>query len=302
MVNTAYIDRMVDRWSTQHNLKKIKYRNEWKILCPMHGDQQQSLFINRENGKWYCFGCARGNKNFMNLVKEMAEKFGEPVDYAEAQAWGIYVPEHETRRRVEVITCQLSWLGKEYLTSRGFTAEQISKIDRNLVLKQMKVDGRWFLRFDVFDFAHKMKGWVRRSMDGEKAWLNKTGFDSERYLYGEWLIRPEESRVVIVEGAMDYLKVWLAGYPVLAVLNFRKASLKVARLVGHSKNASLVFFLDQDVPVDGEKMGEWVNSCRMFNVGCEIVKIKTKEEDDPGNLSIPQIQGYLGERWGRTYR
>jgi len=209
------------------------------------------------------------------------------------------VPEHETRKRVEIVTCPLAGTGREYLDQRGFTPEQINKINRNLVLKQMKVDGRWFLRFDVYDFDHKMVGWVRRSMDGEKAWLNKTGFDSERYMYGEWLVKPGDEKIVMVEGAMDYLKVWLAGYPVLAVLNFRKASLKVARLALHQRH--LVFFLDQDVPVNGGKTEEWTSSCRMFGVEYEIVKIKTKEEDDPGNLSIPQIQEYLGEPWGRRY-
>lgn len=267
--------------------------NEWKILCPIHGDTQQSLFINRENGKWYCFGCSRGSSNFMDLVKKIAEVYDEKVDYRTAKDSGFIVFDNKKKRRVDIVYSDLISSGKDYLSSRGYSLDQIGELKRVFDIKQMRVDGRWFLRLDIKDFNGEFVGWVRRSIDGEKVYLNKTGFDAERYFYGEWVLPENPKKVVIVEGAFDLYKVWLAGYDCLAVINFKRASLKLARLLKRCRGVEIIFFFDADVKNTSRKYLDWVESCNLFNINNGAVFLP-QSVDDPGALSIEDIRTYLG--------
>jgi len=293
-MQTGYIDKKVEEWSTHFHLKKKHAGSgEWRILCPFHEDTDQSLFINRETGKWYCFGCAHGSKHFMNLVKKMAEKFGETIDYAAARAGGIFIPEEVKKPSVKVVTTAFETRGRDYFIGRGFTLQDLRKIEGNFFLKQMKVNGRWFLRFDVFDFNHSFVGWVRRSLDGDKLYLNKTGFDSQRYFYGEWVLPKTIKKVAIVEGVFDVYKVWLASFPVLGMINYKKASLKVARLLEWCHPEELVFVFDSDVSADSSKAKDWMDACNLFKVRGSIVSLG-KQWDDPGAMPIYEIETLLG--------
>lgn len=67
---------MQDRRSTSLNqfIAALKHYNiyqeddQYKIICPFHGDKNPSLQINKQTGFFYCYGCGLSGDAF-ELVK-----------------------------------------------------------------------------------------------------------------------------------------------------------------------------------------------------------------------------------------
>ncbi|MGC2398214.1 MAG: DNA primase [Acidobacteriaceae bacterium] len=118
-------------------------------LCPFHGEKTASFSVHAVRQFYHCFGCGEGgdvfsfvqkldNVSFHEAVKLVAQKSGIPLPKREASS-----PEEaeETRQRgklLELHELATSWFqeqlrspegsrAREYLSSRGVTAETIAK-------------------------------------------------------------------------------------------------------------------------------------------------------------------------------
>ena len=291
------IEKKVLEWNSKLGLKATLVKGEWTMRCPFHEDSDPSFGINSENGHWHCFGCGVGGKNFYYLVRKMAEKYGWEVEAEYVEARGsIKVSPYrlggEEPKKAKVKWFSVDDLGIAYFKSRGFTEFQARAVIKDFEIRQAFYSHVRYLVFPIADWDGTYLGYVRRSIEGEKDYRASTGFDAERYFYGEWMLDFNAPKVHLVEGPFDYLKVRLAGYQVLAALNFKKASLKLARLRERFKG-EIVNFWDADVTPDTKKWKEWVSYEQMFGIPHSSVS-PTEAQDDPGKMSLGEIRGLLG--------
>src|SRR3989339_872213 len=115
----------------------------WKGLCPFHGEKTPSFMVHREKQVWHCFGCGLGGDIF-----EFIEKF-ENVDFPEAleilaRKAGVELSRevqpgasNKRTRLFQLLSEAVNFYqeqlksdpgssARQYLASRGVTAESIS--------------------------------------------------------------------------------------------------------------------------------------------------------------------------------
>ena len=115
----------------------------WKGLCPFHGEKTPSFMVHREKQIWHCFGCGLGGDIF-----EFIEKF-ENVDFPEAleilaRKAGVELSRevqpgasNKRTRLFQLLSEAVNFYqeqlksdpgssARQYLASRGVTAESIS--------------------------------------------------------------------------------------------------------------------------------------------------------------------------------
>jgi DNA primase len=115
----------------------------WKSNCPFHSEKSPSFYVNPQFQRYKCFGCGESGDVLTFLEKYEGMTFGEALEYLAERA-GIalqkmqYSAEDEQRQRLSaalnlakeyyhflLTEHQAGEPAREYLTSRGITAESI---------------------------------------------------------------------------------------------------------------------------------------------------------------------------------
>ena len=303
------IEQMVMEWDAKHDLQAKPAGSEWIMLCPFHSDTKPSFGINAETGAWHCFGCGVGSSQFKSLIWKMAREYGDRVPSEISQMEKtIPISIFKTDQKAHVKTFWPDAVGEAYLVhQRGFTEKEAKWMIANCDIRQLFVGDCRFIRFNAYDFGNTYQGWVQRSMEGDKRYMNRPGFDAARFMYGEWMLNLKAPEVQLVEGAFDYFKVLFAGFNPLAILGYESASLKLARLRKIYKG-SIAFFFDEDIDFDADdlsgkkveinpfrsvdKAKKWLDYATMFKFDWRVVTIP-KGMDDPGKMTSAQIRECL---------
>ena len=233
--------------ANKHLSVGIKSGNEWMVKCVFHDDSNASMQFNVAKGLFICFSChARGN------TKTLMRKLG--ISY---QQEGLDVAE---------ITARLDAL-------RNPTAEVLTTLDESFLLQYDFETGYWASRgFSMttraaFDLGyHPLHDYVTipiRNIDGGllgviKRYIGKDVEQNQRYRYpkgfkrscnmfGSWLVQHDEEcdTVVLVEGAIDAMKVWQAGYQSLAVYG-SSISTQQIRILKRLGIVRIVLMFDDD--------------------------------------------------------
>jgi len=130
-------------------IKLRKAGANWTALCPFHKEKSGSLYIYAAQGNYYCFGCHEhgdvftfvqkmDNISFPEAVRAVATKMGIPLPKREfsspheAHEAGlrrqlIDVHEAATQYFQQALNSPEAARAREYMTSRGITAETIAK-------------------------------------------------------------------------------------------------------------------------------------------------------------------------------
>jgi len=130
-------------------IKLRKAGANWTALCPFHKEKSGSFHIYATQGNYYCFGCHEhgdvfsfvmkmDNVSFPEAVRTVATKMGIPLPKREfnspqeAQEAGlrrqlIDVHEAATQYFQQALNSPEAARAREYMTSRGITAETIAK-------------------------------------------------------------------------------------------------------------------------------------------------------------------------------
>ena len=130
-------------------IKLRKAGANWTALCPFHKEKSGSFHIYATQGNYYCFGCHEhgdvfsfvmkmDNVSFPEAVRAVAVKIGIPLPKREfnspqeAQEAGlrrqlIDVHEAATQYFQQALNSPEAARAREYMTSRGITAETIAK-------------------------------------------------------------------------------------------------------------------------------------------------------------------------------
>jgi DNA primase len=242
-----------------------------KGLCPFHDEKTPSFNVTPARGLWYCFSCAEGGDvikfvqkidglGFAEAVERLAARLGIELRYEQ----GGHVPGQEQtlrRRLVEAHRAAADWfaeqlttpgaaIGREFLTSRGFSLEDAAKFgvgyapnEWDALIRHLR--GRGFTEADLLTGGLASQGrrgaidrfrgrliWpiadlagdviafgarkLRDDDDGPK-YLNTPEsplFKKSSVLYGADLARraiQQRRQAVIVEGYTDVMACHLAG-------------------------------------------------------------------------------------------
>lgn len=216
----------------------LRNGSEWMVRCCFHENEgSPSMQFNVEKGMFVCFSCGAGggmktlSKHLgirhqdpavdvndligkLNRLKKQAKeddailtvlpedhlhRYNFPTDY-----WGECPKSCRYRRRHGVRQCR---------NHRGFTEDTISAFD---------------LGYDPLDNAAIIPlrninggliGIIRRYLDEDVEFRYKypMGFKRSTALFGSWLVEQDTDDVaVLVEGSVDAMAVWQAGYMGLA--------------------------------------------------------------------------------------
>ena len=118
-------------------------RDQYKGLCPFHGEKTPSFHVHQERGFFYCFGCGAKGDVFDFVMREQGVDFFEALQTLGHRA-GVEVtpasPQNNRRRdlydvnmlALEYFKSHLSardWLAQNYLLGRGLTLESIETFD-----------------------------------------------------------------------------------------------------------------------------------------------------------------------------
>lgn len=271
-----FLDTLSDRGIMVRRVGK-----EAKILCPFHDEVDPSLFINRESGKWHCFGCDKGGK-----LEFLAKRFGIRIDNKN-DAYHV----GGASKKGEPITNSPDGIIYNYFVNRGFDKENIYRLFNDFGIKKVRFGSQSYVYASVNDFDNNQVGWLMRSIT-DKKFIMKRGFESKKYFFGEHLLPKDIETLIVVEGPFDLFKVYCAGYPVLASLGLGGANQKLARVIKQCSNLkNLILFFDSDVEETDERLAKWVYYGKLFNLIVDQIKL---EFGDPGLSTIIEIQNILG--------
>ena len=305
---------MVRLYSGEDLLKVITYyglnpqyetTQQFKIVCPFHGDVNPSMLINLSEGEFYCFGCgAKGNAwDFVSLVHpelsdlQVCLALEKIIRTNEVKALKV---RKKVQRKSEKKRClieakdyyyglrSVDWKNPqneeeqdalEYMMSRGFDADAL-----NVAQCKATYDSIYPVVFPILDNG-KFKGYVCRTnnkrVEQFRKYLYNEGFDKRNTLCGQY----KENRVVILcEGYMDYLNLRTKGNVknVCAVLGWHISDGQVQELKEKGIK-TVVSALDNDK--SGIKGTEYLRN--FFNV---IRFPFPKGIKDPGEMSGKELR------------
>ncbi len=254
-----------------------------------------------------CFGCkARGD--LLQLVLDLADYRGD--DYSGIEDWiwqneGLATYAHLKKTETDPETWRLDLRAKmaaevyddreleEFLThipayafERGFDQKTCEAWEigddpekERMILPVRRMGDRALVG---------IKG--RTYGDDRDKYLPYLPWTQSSFLFGEAMIREDQDKVVLVEGELDAIKVWTAGFTGLALMGSGPSRAQVRKLL----------LLDKQVVMlpDRDQVGaDWANS-----LGTELVEYLSvldarvpKGKRDPGEMTRAEIQKAVTE-------
>ena len=164
--------------------------DELVCYCPLHDDQNASLFINLEENLIHCFaGCVAGKFDKFVLDTFGGVNVNDIFDFGLMTAGSVVLP------------LRTEWVGTEcsYLLQRGFTKQTI----RRWGICHNKTE----IAIPVYDYDSRYQGMIYRSLNGtQPKYYYSRGFKLVE-LFGVNHLQKNQSEIYIVEGALDCI--WL---------------------------------------------------------------------------------------------
>lgn len=278
--------------------------SKFKMLCPFHADVNESLLMDLEEGRWWCFGCQSGGG-----AKEFVQKVDNINDFdsykllhkilSNSKIKGNYeqkvVTPKEAKRenRKHLIEAKdyyynlktIDWNKdyeytkdeRAYLLERGFDGRTLNKVKCKVTFNKS-----YPIIFPMNDMG-RFKGYVCRTMDPEiqkkRKYLYNKGFSRRNTLVGRY----DCETVMVVEGFTDYLKAKQFGIKyVCALLGWKATSEQINKLKSKGVK-TIISALDND---DCGKKGTIVLK-EYFNV---IRFQYPKNIKDIGEMNIKQFE------------
>ncbi len=183
-------------------------RNE--ALCPFHREKTPSLKWDSKHYTWKCFGCGETLDIYRYLTEFKHMSFPEAVREAANMVGGevkltTYKPVTEYRKP-NIETCDLSQEAIQYMASRKISLQTLN----DWRVKQKVWNGKECFVFQYFDDNNELQFVSYREIKkgGLKGGCEK---NTKPILWGMWHINRKKP-VAIVEGQLDAMSIWEAGY------------------------------------------------------------------------------------------
>lgn len=285
--------QQLEVWLDENLDVRNRGREEWNLVCPFHqtaDTARPDLYVNVEKGVFNCLSSscqARGTAT--DLVRRLTggsweasrRAVGRPGAEALAKLLGALRPQPRPS------TLSLSWdlihahRSQHYWVDRGLTREAQDHFMLGFDF------GRNHALIPYLDERREPICFLRRQMVGHPKYLYPEDFDLERSWYHLYACSSMEP-LVVVEGSIDCMRVWEAGYQNVVALLGSSIPPEKAQMIRHHR---IVSFLDADpAGVQGTfKLRE--------AAGRLILRVNYPDEllgRDPGSLTNEQIRELLG--------
>ena len=151
--------------------------------------------------------------------------------------------------------------------------------------------GRQGVFFPIYDHDKRFVGYTIRWIflkDKEPKYFHMPGMNKRKVLYGENMIDKKRSdKFVVVEGPIDALKVYMAGYNPLAALSSSFSDIQASKIMIMCEGMT-GYALG-----DGDKAGNMLSDevvAKMKERRIKITKISLKDDVDPGDMKPEEIK------------
>ena len=258
-------------------------------LCPFHSDNSPSFRFNMRKGLFYCHSCgAKGNADdLLQGQRAMSADLQSNLELLDTQIKGLKAA--GTKEAIQVTCLPESSLLRyrfphPYWKNRGFDEDTVDWWDLGYDPISRRVT------IPIRNEAGNLLGVLFRRLDsGRPKYLYPKGFARNSNLFGSWKVSAQRS-VCLVEGSLDALRVWQAGYPTLAVYGSSVSEHQV-RLLHRLGITKAICFFDND---NAGRKAEGDARNRIRRIELEIVQWPRRYKGrDPGGLTLSAIRSLL---------
>lgn len=225
--------------------------DEWMAVCVYHDETNASMRFNVRTGLHICFSCGEGGS-----IKKLASHFGvRRIEDVEPSLRDIRKMLDDLKRDTDTrdkppMVRQESYLKRfafptDYWQGRGFTQHTIDtfELGYDALVDAVTIP----LRNTHGDLLGVTKRYLDPDADSKYKYPPAKWFERSKHLFASWLIeRNDEDTLALVEGSVDSMMVWQAGYPSCAQYG-SSLSLAQIRLLRRLGIGHIVLFFDNDL-------------------------------------------------------
>lgn len=264
--------------------------DEFYTVCPFHDDHSPSFAINGKSGLWICHACGlAGNINQLvealgiNLPETSLRHLKERI-----RACGVEEPE-EVRILPEAWLMQFDH-GSDYWENRGLSEETVvyfrlgfDPLTNSATIPLRNTEGQ-------------LLGVIRRRLDDDRGprYIYPKGFQAAQNLFGAFTLdlaikvtgAKRLTKVALVEGSIDMMTCWDAGFYALGLYGAKISSEQV-RIIHSLGITTVVMMLDND-PAGKVGTNRVAEKLRGINVLYGQYP-DTNGGNDPGDMTNAQL-------------
>ena len=189
------------------NIVRVMPNGEHLALCPLHDDNDASLFINPMKGAYHCFsGCVKGSGGLEGLFRKL-----RPNKDLNARFLSMFPVVYSRKSEVtklikdEIDTKSLPLaLNNEYLEQRGISNDTVESFDIKYHQYFKAVIVPLYMRGEQV-------GYVRRNVVTNPKYLNSPELDRDSLLFPYDKVEPENNKIIVVEGVFDAINAYDKG-------------------------------------------------------------------------------------------
>lgn len=271
--------------------------NEYVIFCPFHKNvNTPSFYINSKTGLWQCFNPSCGKKgNFRQLYRHITGRsFSshlnvDPVELQKRIDSG-FIQQKEEELDLASVAIDYSDNSKtdklQAFVNRGLSLDTLKYFE----IGYSEVKNR--IVIPVRNQQYKVVGFIGRAIeaDQEPRYLYNKGFKRADVLFNIQNAK-HYSDVIVVEGSVDAMKIYEAGFPnVVATLGAQVSAYQVKLLKKYFD--TIIIFSDNDIA--GNAMRDAIiGLCRGKNIFTAQVSAGCK---DPGDMNTKEIQDSINNK------
>ena len=235
-------------FAEQHLAIGLRSGSEYMVRCPYHDNHSFTMQFNIDKGLFICFSCgARGS------VKRMAKDMGVRITDGDvdltrlrSRITDILKPEDPPPHMDESVLARYRF-PTTYWRSRGYTRDTVQNFD--LGYDPMNN----IATIPIRDTEGNLIGIIKRYLDDDALvrYRYPKHFSRSTNMFASWKVKDSDTdHVVLVEGALDAIKVWQAGIPAMAIYgsSITKDQITLLHRLGITK---VTTFFDNDLA--GEK-------------------------------------------------
>ena len=173
--------------------------DEYTIFCPLHDDNDASLFVNPRKGKFICFGgCVSGSGGLRRLFEAIDPSNAPMLEYRFMSIFPFLLPpkEESSSRRppIDIGLLPLADSSLPYFVERSISDETIAKFD--IVYHKL---------FNAI-IVPVGNGYVQRNLSSKPRYQNSPGLDVGRLLFPMERFILRDGRIFLVEGIFDAIR------------------------------------------------------------------------------------------------
>ena len=221
------------------------------VRCIWHDDTKPSMHFHLEKGQAWCFSCHQGGG-----IKKIEQRLGIRAIAGEYDVTSlrdrlneIDKPKQDMRVKPDSTLRRYSFPTTYWTEQRKLTPETVAMFDLGYDPLGDRVGGP-YVTIPIRSTAGDLLGVIKRYLDDTSPlrYLYPKGFKKSDHLFGSWLLAADDLEIdtlVLVEGSIDAMKCWQAGYPAAAILG-SYLSAHQCRIVQQLDVQNVVLFFDND--------------------------------------------------------